>query len=79
MSDDWNWHNEDGRESTVIRPVRAMAVYSNLGGDIVIRQEGDADPTQPYGKADDSFVVIPRERAPDIINAIMAELEAPQG
>lgn len=68
MSSDWNWHGEDGKESTVFPTVSAVAVYTNPAGDIVIRQEG-------HMGEDDSVIVIPRIHAGAVINAMQAEIE----
>ncbi len=68
MGDDWNWNTELGKQSTVVKSVKALAVYTNEDGDIVIRQEG-------YG-SEDEYVVIPRKSVNDVIKAIRAELKA---
>ena len=76
MQDDWDWHSKEVKECTVIRPVRAIAVYTNPAGDLVIRQEGEPDITEPYGKVEDHFVVVPKDRVESIIAAIQKELQA---
>lgn len=72
MSDQWSWESEVAKQSTVVKSVRAVAVYTNGDRDIVIRQEG-------YGAGDhpgDEFVVIPRAMANAVIKAIRAELSS---
>lgn len=56
------------KESTVIPSVRAVAVYTNPNGDIVIRQEGYPD--------EDDFIVIPRGAVNSLVEALKAEAEA---
>lgn len=68
MSNDWKWHDEDGKELTVFPTVSAVAVYSNPNGDIVVRQEG-------HMGEDDSVIVIPRIHAGAVISAMQSELE----
>lgn len=56
-------------ECVVVEPVDAIAVYTNLKGNIVIRQQsamGDDDP----------IVVVPRSRVADIIAALKREADA---
>lgn len=65
---DFKWHGEDADESMVIRPVRAVAVYSNPAGDVVIRQEG-------YMGEDDDIVIVPRQHIDALVQAIMAEMD----
>lgn len=62
---DWNWHGEDEKSSTVVKPVSAIAVYRNVNDEIVIRQQS------PLGD-EDAIVVVPPEHA----NALIAGIEA---
>lgn len=58
------------KESTVVDSVRAIAVYTNTAGDIVIRQEstGHGD----HGD-DDDVIVIPRRLVGTVVKALKAE------
>lgn len=56
------------KESTVIPSVRAVAVYTNPNGDIVIRQEGYPD--------EDAVIVIPRGALNSLVKALKAEVAA---
>ena len=56
------------KESTVIPSVRAVAVYTNPDGDIVIRQEGYPE--------DDQVIVVPRGSVNSLIKALKAETSA---
>lgn len=65
MSDqDFNWYNKD-EESIVIQAVSAVAVYTNVHGDIVIRQQSATDEK-------DHAVYFPASQAQAIIKAIKA-------
>lgn len=64
MSDDFSWN--DG--SIVIKPQRAIAVYANPAGNLIIRQEA-YDTTE-----DDPFIVISREHVAAVIAALQATL-----
>lgn len=68
MSNDWKWHDESGKESTVFPTISAVAVYTNQAGELVIRQEGQMG-------EDDSVIVIPRIHAGAVISAMQSELE----
>jgi hypothetical protein len=48
---EWDWDREDVRASTVFPSVRAVAVYLNEDGDVVIRQAS-------HGHGDDEQVVV---------------------
>jgi hypothetical protein len=63
---DWSWSGEDGKSSTVVRSVQAVAVYTNPDGDIVIRQQGE------FG-GDDSVIIIPPQVALAVSKSIMTE------
>lgn len=63
--DVWNW-NQRENDSVVLPSMRAIAVYTNPAGDIVVRQE---DPLE--GR--DQIVVIPRKMADAVAKAIRAE------
>lgn len=67
-NNNWSWYDADGKSSTVVPSVSAIAVYTNQQGDIVIRQQGEA------GTEDDSVVVIPRTQTNAVIKAMRAEL-----
>ena len=68
MSDNWNWHDEDVKELTIIPRVRAIAVYRNDHNEVVIRQQGfDMD-------MEDQIIVFPEEKLGTIITALQAEL-----
>lgn len=56
------------KESTVIPSVRAVAVYTNTDGDIVIRQEGWPD--------EDAVIVVPRSAVNSLVEALKAEAAA---
>jgi hypothetical protein len=60
-SGEFSWRDAN---SIVVHSVSAIAVYMNPDGDVVIRQQA----TQ-YGE-DDPFIVIPRDRVPQILEAI---------
>jgi hypothetical protein len=69
MPSDWDWNGSDEKNSTVIRPVEAVAVYTNVAGDLVIRQQN------AMGE-EDSLIVLPLAAAPAVIAAIQKELDA---
>ena len=71
MAEEWKWHDDDAKESVVIEAVRAIAVYTNPRGDIVIRQE-----STDHGD-DDGVVVIPRASVGAILKAVKAEAAKP--
>lgn len=61
MADDFKW-DELEAEATVVEEARAIAVYLNPKGDVVIRQQA------AYGIDDeDPFVFIPMQRVPVLI------------
>ena len=68
MSEKWDWNDEDGKESTVVQSVQAVAVYTNVRGEIVIRQEGARG-------EDDSLVIFPITYAKSVVEAIMVQLD----
>jgi hypothetical protein len=70
---DWVWHNESEREATVISSVRAVAVYSNSHGDVVVRQEGSGYGDDP----EDAVVVVPRTGVAALVKALKAEAAKP--
>lgn len=39
----FDWNDQDGKESTIIPAVEAVAVYENASGEIAIRQQGYGD------------------------------------
>jgi hypothetical protein len=69
-SNDWKWHGEDAMESIVVKPVQAVAVYTNPHGEIVIRQQ------DTMGE-DDSVIVIPKSAVNALVKAIRAEAAKP--
>lgn len=68
MPSDWDWNGPDEKKSTVVRQVDAVAVYTNLSGDLVIRQQS------PMGE-DDSVIVVPMEQGRSIMEALKRELQ----
>lgn len=64
----WDWLGDEERKSTVVRPVNAIAVYTNLNGDVVIRQQGEIG-------GEDSLVVAPKSAIQDLINALAAAIK----
>ena len=59
MTDNFDW--KDVEDDTVVESVSAMAVYFNLKGDVVIRQQG------VYGISDDQVVFFPVRYLPSLI------------
>ena len=57
-------------EAVAVQSVKGIAVYTNPNGEIVIRQENDGALWDH-----DPFIVIPRERVADVINALQKEVE----
>ena len=67
-SEEFSWSKSD---SVVIKTMAGIAVYANLDGDIVIRQDQVDD-----GLWDrDPFVVIPKDRVTDVIAALQKRIE----
>ncbi len=56
--------------SVVIKPVDAIAVYSNAPGDIVIRQKSSKG---IFREEDSVVVVVPRDRLDTVIAALQQE------
>ena len=54
MSEEFDWNKTE--DAIVVKPRRAVAVYTNPAGDLVIRQE-----RMEYVDQDDPFVVVPIE------------------
>lgn len=67
MSEVFKWVDDD---SVVFGSVRAVAVYTNVNDEIVIRQA--AGP----GDEEDEIVAVPRDRMESLLLALKAELEA---
>ncbi|WP_043632710.1 hypothetical protein [Chromobacterium haemolyticum] len=67
MSDNWDWEETENKELTIIPRVRAIAVYTNPRGEIVIRQEGMSL------DMDDQYIAIPKEQIPTLIRALQEE------
>jgi hypothetical protein len=61
MSDDFSWSD---KESVVVHPQDAIAVYANGNNDIVIRRE------RAWNEEEDSFIVISRQHARTVVEAI---------
>ena len=57
----FSWNDSD---SIVIERVRAIAVYPNADGNIVVRQQADG-----YGE-EDAIVIVPADRVQELIAAI---------
>lgn len=68
MSSDWDWNGPDEKKSTVVRQVDAVAVYTNLSGDLVIRQQDSMGD-------DDSVIVVPKAQGLAILEALKRELQ----
>ena len=69
MRDEFVWTPDES--AVVFKTVQAVAVYTNLDGDIVIRQQAglwDWDD-------DDAVIVIPRDRVLALASALKTELE----
>ena len=67
MSEGFAWGGT--ADGVVFKSVQGVAVYSNLDGDIVIRQQ--AGPIDD----DDAVIIIPRDRLDSLLLALRAELE----
>jgi hypothetical protein len=65
MANDWDW-NPEKQKSIVVQQVDAIAVYVNVRGEVVIRQQG------PQGE-EDAVISFPKSYAAVIIAAIKAE------
>lgn len=64
-ANDWDW-NPEKQKSIVVQQVDAIAIYTNVRGEIVIRQQG-------FGGEEDAIVAFPRAYADTIIAALTAE------
>lgn len=62
-NEDFDWSSE----SVAVERVDAIAVYRNVRGDVVIRQQHPTD-------GDDGFVVLSINRLPDLLLALQNEL-----
>lgn len=63
----WTWESS---EDVIIPSVRAVAVYTNANGDVVIRQEdGMGD--------EDAYIVLPKSMVEKVARAIRAEAKKP--
>jgi hypothetical protein len=60
MANDFNWND---REDVVVQSVQAVAVYMNVNGEVVIRQE------DPMGN-EDAIIAVPRAQARALAKAI---------
>ena len=67
MSQDWNWNGEEEKASVIVKPVQAIAVYTNPAGEIVIRQ-------QDYMGDEDDYIVVPKMHIPTLIEALKREM-----
>lgn len=61
MSDDFDWSD---KESVVVRPQDAIAVYANGDNDIVVRRE------RSWNEDDDVFIIISRQHCRAVIEAM---------
>lgn len=68
MADTFNWNDLDDGER-VVETVRAVAVYHNEQGKIVVRQERD------WNEEEDSFIVLPVEAAEILIQKLRALID----
>ena len=66
---DFNWNSDDCKEDVVIKRVDALAVYGNVHGDLVLRQE------DPLGE-NDAVIVIPISQIDTLIKAIKKTVES---
>ncbi len=64
VDENFSWAD---RDELVIKPVDAVAIYTNVNGDLVIRQQNHME--------DDAIVVIPKEHGLKVIEAIKRELQ----
>lgn len=65
MANDWDW-NPEKQKSIVVQQVDAIAIYTNVRGEIVIRQQG------PNGE-EDAIVAFPKTYVETIAAALNAE------
>lgn len=63
----WDWNSV---EDVIIPSVRAVAVYTNPNGDVVIRQEDGMG-------EEDSYIILPRSMVEKVAKAIRAEAKKP--
>jgi hypothetical protein len=63
MVRDFNWYDDEANDCIAIRSMRAVAVYVNTAGDIVIRQEAG-------NGGEDDMVVVPVSFIPALTDAI---------
>lgn len=63
---DFDWHNTNGE--IVIAPVRALAIYFNPDGDVVIRQQCDTG----NHLQDDPFIALPLDQAAKLATHLAA-------
>lgn len=66
MANDWDW-NPEKQKSIVVQQVDAIAIYTNVRGEIVIRQQG-------FGGEEDAIVAFPKAYAETIIAALQTEM-----
>ncbi len=69
--DEW-WYKKGNKESIVVQHTDAMAVYFNIHGDVVIRQESDPS------EAEDKILFFDPRVARLIAQAILTLLEKPK-
>lgn len=60
---DFNWN--ENKQDLVVQQVDAVAVYINMDGNIVIRQQAFPN--------DDAVIVLPKASIPALIKALKAE------
>ena len=66
MSDqEWSWDNESDQCDVVFPTTRGVAIYMNDDGGVVIRQQGERG-------EDDAFIIVQREHAIEIADALKA-------
>lgn len=68
MAKDWNWTSEEAKEALVVKQVRAIAIYTNVNGDIVLRQESHLG-------EEDTIICFPPSVADAVISAIHREVK----
>ena len=67
---DWSWLEEDKNGNVVFPSMRAVAVYTNVQGQIVIRQEA------LEGQESDQIIAIPLDYVQNVIDALITQRES---
>lgn len=65
MSESWNW-DDPKTGSVVVKSVQAVAVYTNVNGDVVIRQQDSMG-------EEDSLIIVPKASITSLVAALKAE------